>query len=117
MPPSSSAAPGSPGSLRTANQLRVVTLLRERGEPWTQADLARSTGLAPATVSTIVRDLAEHGLVDVVPGSGRRGASVRLSPAAGTVVGVDFGHSHVAVAVGDLAGAVIREDRRHTGGG
>ncbi|MDO9455288.1 ROK family transcriptional regulator [Nocardioides sp.] len=115
--PSPSAAPGSPGSLRSANQSRVVRLLREGGESWTQADLARATGLAPATVSTIVRDLHDHGLVDVVPGSGRRGAAVRLSSSAGTVIGIDFGHSHVAVAVGDLAGNVISEDRHHTGGG
>ncbi|MCW2815588.1 MAG: family transcriptional regulator [Nocardioides sp.] len=115
--PTASSAPGSPGSLRSANQSRVVRLLREGGDSWTQADLARATGLAPATVSTIVRDLHDHGVVDVVPGSGRRGAAVRLSPAAGTVVGIDFGHSHVAVAVGDLSGAVLRESRHHTGGG
>lgn len=117
LPTSAPGSPGSPGSLRSANQSRVVRLLRERGDSWTQADLARATGLAPATVSTIVRDLADHGLVDVVPGSGRRGAAVRLSPSAGTVVGIDFGHSHVAVALGDLAGTVLGEQRAHTGGG
>ncbi len=116
-PVAAPGSPGSPGSLRSANQRRVVALLRDGSDAWTQADLARATGLAPATVSTIVRDLNEHGLVDVVPGRGRRGAAVRLSPSAGCVVGVDFGHTHVAVAVGDLAGAVLREDRHLTGGG
>lgn len=115
--PPPSRAPGSPASLRSANQLRVVTLLRESPDPWTQAALARETGLAPATVSTIVRELSEHGLVDVVPGSGRRGAAVRLSPAAGCVVGIDFGHTHVSVAVGSLAGTVLKEEWQHTGGG
>ncbi len=113
-------APGSTSSLRTANQQRVLDVLRggstgEAGEEtctFTQAELARTTGLAPATVSNIVRELATVGLVATDRGSGRRGSSVRLARGAGLVAGVDFGHSHVAVAVGDLTGAVLVEERR-----
>lgn len=115
----SRAAPGSPASLRNANQHRVVDVLRGRldaaatpGGPVTQAELARITGLAPATVSNIVRELSAAGLVDTEPGSGRRGTTVRLARAAGLVAGVDFGHSHVAVALGDLAGNLVTEERR-----
>ena len=113
-----SSPPGSPAALRTANQQRVLDALRGRGgslQPGqpdtTQADLARSTGLAPATVSSIVRELAEAGLVDTEPGSGRRGGSVRLSPSAGLVAGIDFGHSHVSVALGDVRGQILAEHR------
>ncbi len=122
-------SPGSNASLRAANQHRVLDVLR--GVPtdrtagelrvsdtdpategiFTQAELARVTGLAPATVSNIVRDLAGAGLVDTEAGSGRRGSSVQLARGAGIVAGVDFGHSHVAVAVGDLAGRVLAEER------
>jgi predicted NBD/HSP70 family sugar kinase len=102
-------APRSSSSLRAANQRRVVTLLRGGTDVWTQAELARAAGLAPATVSTIVRDLARQGLVDSVPGSGRRGSSVRLSPTAGTVAGVVFGHRHLSVALGDLSGRILDE--------
>ena len=105
------AAPGSTSSLRTANQHRVLDVLRQDAGVFTQAELARATGLAPATVSSIVRELAEGGLVDAAPGSGRRGAAVRLSRA-GAVAGIDFGHSHVAVALGDLSGRVVAEYRR-----
>jgi predicted NBD/HSP70 family sugar kinase len=116
-------APGSPSSLRTANQYRVLDVLRRLGEPFppdvepgddpafTQAELARATGLAPATVSNIVRELAGDELLEIEAGSGRRGSSVRLARSAGTVAGVDFGHSHVAVAVGDLAGRLHAEER------
>jgi len=115
-------SPGSPASLRTANQHRVLEVLRGAGGAaespedeldavFTQAELARATGLAPATVSNIVRELVGAGLVDTEAGSGRRGSSVRLARDAGIVAGVDFGHSHVAVAVGDLAGRVIAEER------
>ena len=100
--PRTPSAPGSTSSLRAANQSRVLGALRSTppDEAPTQAELARLTGLAPATVSNIVRELSTAGLVESEPGSGRRGSSVRLSAAAGLVAGVDFGHSHVAVAVG-----------------
>lgn len=104
-------SPGSASALRVANQRRVVALLRGTVDVWTQAELARAAGLAPATVSTIVRRLVKQGLVDAEPGSGRRGSSVRLSPSAGTVAGIVFGHSHLAVAVGDLTGRVLQEAR------
>lgn len=112
MSSSEAPAPGSTASLRPANTRRVLDLVREADSSYTQAELARATGLAAATVSTIVRDLARTGLVETQPGSGRRGTLVRLSRAAGLVVGVDVGHGHLAVALGDLSGRVVAERRR-----
>ncbi|HSV37207.1 MAG TPA: ROK family transcriptional regulator [Nocardioidaceae bacterium] len=117
-------APGSTASLRAANQRRVMAELQSGGgSPVSQAELARATQLAPATVSNIVRDLSKAGLVDTVVGSGRRGMAVSISRNAGLVVGVDFGHRHVRVAIGDLAGVVLAErtepiasDHPHTAG-
>jgi len=116
-------SPGSPASLRSANQRRVLDVLRGHlvevdgspEGPVTQAALARTTGLAPATVSNIVRELASTGLVSTVPGSGRRGTTVELAAGAGTVAGIDFGHGHLAVAVGDLTGRLLGERRRPLG--
>ncbi|MBO9523645.1 MAG: ROK family transcriptional regulator [Nocardioidaceae bacterium] len=106
-------APGSAAALRVANQRRVLSLLLGRGtEAATQADIARETGLAAGTVSTIVRELAAADVVSTVAGSGRRGTSVRLARGAGLVAGVDFGHGHVAVAVAEMSGEVLAEDRR-----
>jgi predicted NBD/HSP70 family sugar kinase len=78
----------------------------------TQAEIARTTGLSAATVSNIVRELKESGTVQVTPTSagGRRARAVSLSGDAGTVVGVDFGHSHLRVAVGNLAHRVLAEE-------
>lgn len=112
------AAPGSTASLRTANQQRVLDVLRvgpddgSAADAFTQAELARATGLAPATISNIVRELVTAELVQTDPGRGRRGSAVRLARTAGLVAGVDFGHSHVAVAISDLTGAVLAEQRR-----
>lgn len=107
------SSPGSATSLRVANQRRVLAVLLDRGDRTaSQADLARETGLAAGTVSTIVRELAEAGVVSTVAGSGRRGTTVQLARGAGLVAGVDVGHSHVAVAVGEMSGRVLAEARR-----
>lgn len=102
--------PGSQSSLHRANLERVVRAVRLAGS-LTQAEIARSTGLSAATVSNIVRELKDTGTVEVTPTSsgGRRARSVALSGDAGIVVGVDFGHSHLRVAVGNLAHQVLAE--------
>ena len=106
-----STTPGSQASLRQANQRRVIRTVRAAGS-MTQAEIARATGLSAATVSNIVRELSSSGVVAVRPTSsgGRRARAVSLSRAAGLVVGIDFGHSHVRVAIGDLAHEVITEE-------
>jgi predicted NBD/HSP70 family sugar kinase len=103
--------PGSQSSLHRANLERVLRAVRMAGS-LTQAEIARTTGLSAATVSNIVRELKDVGTVVVTPTSsgGRRARSVSLSADAGIVVGVDFGHSHLRVAVGNLAHRVLAEE-------
>jgi len=103
--------PGSQSSLHRANLERVLRAVRMAGS-LTQAEIARTTGLSAATVSNIVRELKDSGTVVVTPTSsgGRRARSVSLSADAGIVVGVDFGHSHLRVAIGNLAHRVLAEE-------
>ncbi|MGZ5374090.1 MAG: ROK family transcriptional regulator [Aeromicrobium sp.] len=102
------SAPGSTASLRTANQRRVVEALRaDRESELSQAEIARATELAPATVSGIVKTLSAAGFLESERGAGRRGAMVKIARSAGLVAGVDFGHSHLQIALGDLAGNVL----------
>src|SRR6478735_7484207 len=107
-------SPGSTSSLRLANQHRVIKVLQDAvaGSLVTQADIARATKLAPATVSNIVRELNAAGFVETTAGAGRRGTTVRIARGAGLVVGIDFGHQHLRVAVSDLAGAILAETSR-----
>ncbi|EHN10864.1 Putative ROK-family transcriptional regulator [Patulibacter medicamentivorans] len=90
----------------------MIDALRQSPEI-TRADVADRTGLSRATVSALVRDLERDGLVEVVAGTangtrtGRRPEVLRLTRRAGAVLGVDFGHEHVRVAVGDLAGRTL----------
>jgi predicted NBD/HSP70 family sugar kinase len=99
--------PTSPSDLRAANRERLVQLLRTHGA-MTQAQLARASGLSPATVSSIARELRDEGWIDDVGTGGKRTALV-LSRTAGVAVGIDFDHSHVRVAIADLAHTILAE--------
>jgi DNA-binding IclR family transcriptional regulator len=66
----SASEPGSPSELRASNRRRLLALLRSRG-PMTQADLARASGLSPATVSSIARELRDEGWLDEADGARR----------------------------------------------
>ncbi|CAM2890443.1 ROK family transcriptional regulator [Skermania piniformis] len=101
--------PGSQSALRSANQRRVVDLLKSMGEV-TQARLARETGLAPATVSNIVRELTESGVLDAAD-VGKRGRVLRFARSAGLVVGVDIGPRGVRVALADMSHAILAQRR------
>jgi len=97
----------------------VIALLRARGVV-SQADIARETGLSRTTVSGVVAELRQQGVVveaadDGARAEGRGGrppVPISLSPSLGAVVGVDFGHSHVRVAVADLGHTVLAERER-----
>jgi predicted NBD/HSP70 family sugar kinase len=101
--------PGSQTALRQSNQQRILTSLVSGG-PSTQAEISRNTGLSNATVSNIVKALAERGIVTTAPttSSGRRALSVSLSSANGAVaVGIDFGRRHVRVIIAGLDYQII----------
>ena len=107
---------GSLESLRRANQLRVVDALRREGSA-SRADLMRITGLSRTTITSLLATLLERGMViesEVEAqrqGRGRPPALLRLAPKAGAVLGVDFGHRHLRVAVADLSSTVLAEQR------
>jgi predicted NBD/HSP70 family sugar kinase len=113
--------PGSLGSLRQRNRLRIIDVLRQAGSA-SRVDLVRDTGLSRTTVSKLVAELQAEGLVVERAGAapedaatanavGRPPVALTLNPAAGAAVGIDFGHDLVRVAVADLSGTVIAEDR------
>jgi predicted NBD/HSP70 family sugar kinase len=112
---------GSLASLRERNRRRVVEVLRRRGTV-SRADIARETGLSRTTVSSIVGAMQRDGLItecesgpDGGPGSrtgegGRPPILLTFDPSAGALVGIDFGHDRVRVAVSDLSYGSVREE-------
>ncbi|WP_067973869.1 ROK family transcriptional regulator [Nocardiopsis trehalosi] len=105
------ATPGSQAALRRANQQRVVEALRSGGT-LTQAEIARSTGLSPASVSNIVRNLRATGTVSVreTSSNGRRARAIALVRPPGAVVAVDFGTHRLAAALGDSHGGLLARE-------
>lgn len=99
--------------LRELSRTLVLRELSDAG-PQTQAGLVRATGLSRATVASIIDELRADGRVDISTdakpqGRGRPPALVHLATDTHVVLGVDFGHAHLAVAVADLSGAILAE--------
>jgi predicted NBD/HSP70 family sugar kinase len=106
------AAPSGVEDLRRRNTGLVLTSLRQAG-PATRTELARRTGLAKATVGTIVGGLGEAGLVSeagpVTAGRGRPGRPVTLTGGHVLGLGVEVNVDYVATVTTDLSGRVRHE--------
>jgi predicted NBD/HSP70 family sugar kinase len=108
--------PGSLSSLRELNRLKVLEVVRERGTV-SRAEIAIATGLARSTVSTLVGDLQRAGLVvendearaEGPTSTGRPPLMLSLDPGAGAVIGIQFDHDYVRVAVADLSLTLLAE--------
>jgi predicted NBD/HSP70 family sugar kinase len=102
---------------RERNALRVLDYLFREG-PAARVDVIRATGLSRATVSKLIGELQAQGLVaeqgsalTAAARSGRPPSLLSLRPEIGAFGGVDFGHSSVRVAIADVTGALLAEDR------
>jgi predicted NBD/HSP70 family sugar kinase len=104
--------PGSPGSLRAANRQRLLDAVRNLG-PMTQTEVARATGLSAGTVSNLVHELTETGVLTAVGGAprGRRGRLLSIAPPEGLALGVDVGHRHLRVVLAGWTLTPLAEQR------
>jgi len=88
--------------------------------PISRAALARRTGLSKPTVSALVSDLEDAGVVSLISPErsqgriGRPALPYALVPEAALVVGVDMGATKIIVGIADLLGRVVAEDRIKT---
>src|SRR6201999_3460839 len=60
--PAMKDSPGSLGSLRQSNRLRILDVLRREGSA-SRVDLVRDPGLSRPTVSKLVAELQAEGLI------------------------------------------------------
>ncbi|MGI5414426.1 ROK family transcriptional regulator [Actinomadura luteofluorescens] len=91
--------------LRRANRSVLLRRLYFDG-PLSRQDLARATGLSPASVSNVVSELIEAGLVveagSVESDGGRPRVLLETAAGYGHLVGVDVGETRVLVELFDL---------------
>jgi predicted NBD/HSP70 family sugar kinase len=92
----------------------LFQLLRD-GRARTRAELALTTGLARSTVASRIDALIASGLVgpagEATSSGGRPPSRFAFNPAVRVVLAVDVGATHVIVAVTDLNGEVLAEQR------
>ncbi len=97
-------------TMRAQHRRLLLNLLWNEREA-SRADLARRSGLSRSTVSAIVGDLLETGVVrEARTGTstgGRRPIVLELVADAALLVGVELGASHVTVVLTDLYGTVL----------
>lgn len=104
-----------PGDSRWHNRTLVLQTLYRQG-PISRADVARATKLTKATVSDLVADLGEEGLVRTLgtqqsSGPGKPAVLIDLARTAHAIVSLDLsGHHLLRGAVCDLAGTVLHRE-------
>jgi len=110
--------PGRPEVLERINRSAILQRIRER-PGLSRAELGRVLGLSPATVTRLVGQLLEEGLVierESEPGarrsSGRRPRALYLNHEAYHLIGVDLGGTYLVGAVANLNGEIRAEVRR-----
>jgi predicted NBD/HSP70 family sugar kinase len=104
-------------NLREHNLGLVLRIIVDATTPHSRADIAATTGLTRATVSSLVDALIEAALVTELPPvmSQRAGRpAVPLVPAAGTIaaVGMEVNVDYLGVRMIDLSGAVLDQEVR-----
>ncbi|MEO1232533.1 MAG: ROK family transcriptional regulator, partial [Myxococcota bacterium] len=92
--------------------LRLVWEYREIS----RADIARRTGLSRSTVSTVMSELLDSGIVEETrqgsSNGGRRPIMVGFRDNARTVLGVDVGASHIDAVLTNLRGEILERGSR-----
>jgi predicted NBD/HSP70 family sugar kinase len=106
----------TPLNLATLGRVRVLRALTGR-PALSRAELVRTTGLARATVGSVIDDLIDAGLVrktGQAPASsvrtGRPPQLLSLEPRAGHALGLDIGHDHVRAVLTDLVGTTLWDE-------
>ena len=99
-------------TIRYINRQIVLNYVREK-EPISRAEISHETALQRSTVSLIVEDLKNQGLVYEIEGEstgGRPPTLLKLRAAGCIAIGVDIGTARTTVATGDLVGRVLRRE-------
>jgi predicted NBD/HSP70 family sugar kinase len=102
-----------PTGIKDINQLRVLTALREQ-PGLSRAAIARQTGLGKATISTMVADFIDRGLIHEVGPDvqqamlGRRPVRLELNGAAYYAIGIELTGNECIAVLTDLRGNPLR---------
>jgi predicted NBD/HSP70 family sugar kinase len=115
---SDAATPGSMSDVRRSNLALVLGTVAQSpaGFHLTRAQIAAATGLTKASVSSIVLDLLEAGILHEIGLNpqgerGRPGVGLELNPARG-VMGMEINVDYIAAGATSLSGTVVVQEIR-----
>jgi predicted NBD/HSP70 family sugar kinase len=100
-------------TIRYINRQIVLNYVREK-EPISRAEISQETELQRSTVSLIVDELKQRGLIYEIEGEstgGRPPTLLRLRAAGWMAIGVDVGTAQTTIAVADLVGRVVDREK------
>ena len=103
-------------TIRYINRQIVLNYVREK-EPISRAEISHETALQRSTVSLIVEELKNQGLIYEIEGEstgGRPPNLLKLRAAGCIAIGVDIGTALTTVATGDLVGRVLQRETWET---
>src|SRR3954452_3743608 len=100
-------------TIRHINRQIVLNYVRERA-PISRAEISHETELQRSTVSLIVDELKDQGLIDEIEGEstgGRPPTLLQLRAAGPIAVGIDLSTKQTTVVTSDLAGRVLNKEQ------
>lgn len=102
-----------PTTIRDINKRIVLNYVRDRA-PISRAEIARETELHRSTVSVIIDELLESGLIveigSGVSTGGRRPTLFDLKKDVPCAIGIDLGPRTTTIALADLAGSILEKE-------
>lgn len=108
------ATPTNTQDIKKVNRNRIYMNIF-RHDNCTRPELALRLGMSLPTVIHNVKSLIEAGLVEetgmLESTGGRRAATLSVAPGARVSLGIDITQNHLALAVVDLKGTIIRNER------
>lgn len=111
-------SPGSMGDVRRSNLALVLGRIAQSasGAHLTRAQVAAATGLTKASVSSLVLDLLDAGIIREIGLNpqgerGRPGVGLELNPARG-VMGMEINVDYISAGLTDLSGRLLLQETR-----
>jgi glucokinase-like ROK family protein len=100
-------------NVKTFNKHALVDLIRFAGRGVARTDIAQELGLTRASVTMIINDLIESGIILEMESrstrSGRPPVVLDINPKCGLAAAIDMGATHIRVAVGDFSAQILEE--------
>lgn len=108
--------PTGPADQNLVRQLNSALILDHllAESPQSRASLAQQTGLNRSTISSLVGDLIEQGLIrelgfEAPDSRGRPGILLELNPAGGCVVGIEINVGYISIILTDFTARILWE--------